>query len=172
VIVTTVQRKLLAFLSACGLAASILAYIGSFFGAPVDKILPWALLLIPGWMVLIAPIFVLEYPASRAPSFAWKGFVRGMPRWVSVCTKLFSFVALGHLVWGVLKNGPGVAAIVDGQYVLASRGRILKVLTGADYLRLRGGDLRVLATIMISFYFAPMVYWWFWRNRQHADPNP
>jgi len=78
-------------------------------------------------------------------------------------------VALAHFVWCVVHYGWGAPEIVDGQYVLDSRGRILKVLTQAEYLKLRAVGARAIATILIYFYFTPMMYWWFRRNPQQAD---
>ncbi len=162
--------RVLAFLSASVIAAWILGYMYSFFGAPVDKILSWGfLLLIPGWMAMVLPMYVLEYPLSRAPSFCWKGFARGMPSWVAPCSWLLSLIAVAHLVWLAVQNGWGVPEIVNGQYVLESRGRILRALTQAEYLALTEAELRALTTVMISFYFVTMMYWWFRHNRQEAD---
>jgi len=166
-------RKFLAVLSACVIAAGILAYVDSFFGAPVDRILLWgALLLIPGWMALLLPMYVLEYPLSRAPSFCWKGFARGMPSWVAPCSWLLSLIAIAHLVWLAVQNGWGVPEIVNGQYVLESRGRILKVLTQAEYLALTEAELRAFTTMMIYFYFVTMMYWWFRRSDQQNSSTP
>ena len=135
----------------------------------MDNIFPWYIPLLLGWMALFVPIYALEYPASRAPSFAWKGFARGMPSWVAPCSWLLMLVALAHFVWCVVHYGWGAPEIVDGQYVLDSRGRILKVLTQAEYLKLRAVGARAIATILIYFYFTPMMYWWFRRNPQQAD---
>ena len=166
-------RKFLAVLSACVIAAGILAYVYSFFGALVDRILLWgALLLIPGWMALLLPMYVLEYPLSRAPSFCWKGFARGMPSWVAPCSWLLSLIAIAHLVWLAVQNGWGVPEIVNGQYVLESRGRILKVLTQAEYLVLTEAELRAFTTMMIYFYFVTMMYWWFRRSDQQNSSTP
>ena len=120
-------------------------------------------------MALYIPVYALEYPASRALSFSWKGFARGMPSWVAPCSWVLTLVVLAHFVWFIVQSGPGAPAIVDGQYVLDNHGRILKVLTQAEYLTLRGAAVRAFATLMISFYFAPMVYWWFRRNDQQTD---
>jgi hypothetical protein len=160
---TTSVRRFLALLSACVIAACIVAYVYSFFGASVDRVLPWAVLLFLGWVALFLPIYAIEYPASRSFSFAWSGFSRGMPGWVVLCAKVLLLNATVHLLWSAALNGPGVPAIVDRQYVLDNHGRILKVLTQGEYLALRGATLRVLASLMIYFYFLPMVYWWFRR---------
>jgi hypothetical protein len=164
--------RFLAFLSACGIAACIFAYIYSFFGAPVDTILPWVIPLILGWMVLFATIYAIEYPASRTPSFSWKGFARGMPSWVAPCSWILSLIAIANLVWFAMHSGLGVPAIVDGQYVLDSRGRILKVLTHAEYITLKEAELRAFATMMIFFYFVPMLYWWYRRNHRQNFSVP
>ncbi len=169
VIMTPHVRRLLAFLSACGIATSILAYAESFSGVHVDSVFRWSIVLVPGWMALFAPIYFLEYPASRAPSFAWEGFARGLPRWVAPSAKLLSLIAIMHVLWCVVQNGLGTPAIIDGQYVLDSRGRILKVLTQAEYFKLRGTGVRTFAAMAISFYFMPMMYWWFPRSREQAD---
>ena len=164
-------HKFLAVLSACAMGASILSYMYSFFGAPVDEILLWECLLLIPWMALIVPIYVLEYPLSRAPSFSWKGFARGMPSWVAPCSWLLSVIFVAHLVLLAVLNGPGVPDIVNGQHVLRSRGRILKLLTQAEYLALMEAELRAITTLMISFYFVPMMYWWF-RRTHRPDLSP
>jgi hypothetical protein len=166
---TPTNRRLLAILSACAIAACIIAYVYSFFGASVDKVLPWVVLLFVGWVALFIPIYAIEYPASRSFSFAWTGFVRGMPGWVALCTKALLLNVIAHLLWSAALYGPGVPAIVDGQYVLDDHGRILKVLTQAEYFAHRGAALRMIATWMIYVYFLSMVYWWFRRYDKPVD---
>jgi hypothetical protein len=165
VVIKPVVGKFLAFLSACGLMVSVLGYIYSFLGAPVEQDFVGALSLLPGWAALSVPIFVLEYPESRKVSWPFKGFARGMPSWVAPCSWLLQLFFVAHFVWMAMQWGPGVPDIVDGQYVLASRGRVLKLLTQGQYQTLMEAGLRSLATIMISFYFMPMVYWWFRQSR-------
>jgi hypothetical protein len=162
-------RRFLSFLSACAIAASILAYIYSFFGAPVDKILPWLLLLFFGFVALTIPMFALEYPASKAWNWTWKEWTRGMPSWVAPCSWLLQLVFVVHLAWAFVQSGPGVPGIVDGQYVIESGGRILKVLTQAEYIRLREATVREGATAMIAAYFPPMTYWWFRQSPPHRE---
>ncbi len=162
------SRRILAALSACVIIANFFAYIYSFFGASVERIYPWFIPFILGWVVLFSPIYAREYPASRSPSFALKGFARGMPNWVAPCSWLLLLVAIAHFLWFAVHSGWGVPAILDGQYVLAARGHILKVLTQGEYLRLSGAGARMFAAMMVYFYFVPMVYWWFRRNEQNA----
>lgn len=156
-----IKRRFIAVLSACVIAANILAYIYSFFGAPVDKILPWMVPLVLGWMVLVVSIYAIEYPASRSPSFAWKVYSRGMPNWAAPCFWILQLIVIVSLVWFAIQGGWGVPAIMDGQYVLDARGHILRVLTQAEYFTLKEAELRAITAIMISFYFLPMMYWWY-----------
>jgi len=161
-----------AVLSACAIPACTLAYIYSFFAVQVDTILPWVIPLFLCSMALNARIYFLEYPASRTFSFPLKGFARGMPSWVAPCSWVLSLITVVHLVWFIVQSWPGAPAIVDGQYVLDDHGRILKVLTQAEYLTLSGAALRAFATMMISFYFVPMMYWWFRQSNQQDFSAP
>jgi hypothetical protein len=157
-------RRLLAFLSACGFAACTLAYIGSFFGATMGNSSGWIILLCVGVFALGIPVQILEYPGSRALTFYWKGFARGMPSRVARCAGLLWLIAIAHFAWFTLHSGWGVPAILDGQYVIEARGHILRVLTQAQYLTLQEAWLRGVASIIIACYFMPMMYWWFRRN--------
>jgi len=62
----------------------------------------------------------------------------------------------------------GVPEVQDGQYVLISHGHILKVLTQAEFVKLRAAGARMFASVMILFYFMPVMYWWFRRGHQKA----
>lgn len=157
-------RRFLSILSACVVAASILAYLCSFFGAPVDMIMPWFIPVFLGWMVLLVHIWAIEYPASRKPSFAWKGFARGMPNWVAPLSWILQLFFIANFVWLAVHFGMGAPAIMDGQYVLDSHGQILKVLTHAEYFTLKEVELRTFAALMVFFYFVPMTYWWYRRT--------
>ncbi len=117
-----------------------------------------------GAIVQILPIYILEYPASRAWSFFWKEFARGMPGWVAPCLRVLELSFVAHLVWFATQSGWGVPEILNGQYVLGTRGRVLKVLSQAEYLTLSEAELRAFSALLILFYFAHMTYWWFRRN--------
>jgi len=165
---TSTIRKALAGLSAVAIALSVFAYVYSFFGAP-DKILPWMVINILGLMVLIVPIYLIEYPKSRAWNWSLYGWARGLPNWVAPCSWLLELIALTHFCLSAVQIWPGVPEIVDGQYVLGSGGRILEILTRAEYLRLLEGILRAIVTIMIALYFVPMMYWWFSKSRRRQS---
>jgi len=156
-----ITRRFLAVLSVCDIAACVVAYIESFSEARVDTVFWWWIILIPGLMVLVAPMYALEYPASRRPLFLFREFLRGMPSWVGPCSWILMLVAWVHFGWFAAHSGAGVPAIIDGQYVLDLRGKILRVLTQEEYLKLRGEEIRMFTSITINMYFIPAVYWWY-----------
>jgi hypothetical protein len=157
-------RKALASLSMCGFAAGMLAYIVSFLGVPVDRLYPWMGLLCAGMMLLFLPVFILEYPNSRSPTFFYNEFAKGMPKWVAPCEWILALIALVQVIWFAMHSGLGVPALQDGQYVIESHGQVLKVISAAEYLALKEAGLRMFAAMLVSFYFVPMMYWWFRRN--------
>ncbi len=157
-------RKVFASLSMCGFAASMLAYILSFFGVPTERVYPWMGLLCAGMMLLFVPVYILEYPSSRSPTFFYKEFANGMPKWVAPCEWILALIALMQIFWFAFHSGLGVTAFQDGQYVIESRGQVLKVISEAEYLTLKGAGLRMFAAMLVSLYFVPMTYWSFRRS--------
>jgi hypothetical protein len=160
----------LAFLSALGFVVSICSYIYSLLGVMVDKVF-WLLALAPLWIALFLPMYILEYPESRKVSFGFTGFARGMPRWVAPCSWLFQLAFVAHFVRFSVQSGFGVPEIVDGQYVLANRGRVLRLLTDEEYRALLGAELRLLATTLMFLYFVTTAYWWLRPTSTHSDSS-
>jgi len=153
------KRTFFAGLCASVIAANILVYIYSFFGAPVDRILPWMVPLVLGLMVLAIPVMV-DSPGFRS----WRNFTRplsslGAPGWADQLCWILLLFAIGSLVWAAVQGGWGVPAIIDGQYVSDARGHILKVLTQEEYFKLKEAELRVFTAFMVGCYFVPMMYW-------------
>lgn len=175
--VTAFVRKLFALLSACGLAVSVVAYIETFSEPHADTIFRLWIVLVPGFMTLFAPIYILEYPASRERPFlwktvGWKSIFQGMPKWVTPCAWFLSLAAAAHVAWFALGARWGVPAIMDGQYVVEAHGHILRAVTEAEYVQLSAAGARGFASGMIACYFVPVMYWWFRRNQASAGPIP
>lgn len=168
-VVTPDIRRFFAFLSACGIAVSVFVYIESFSGAAIASSWRWEVVLGTGVVALGISIHILEYPSSNNRNFYWKGFERGIPSWVIRSNHLLMLVVIMHFAWYFVLGGFGIPAIKDGQYVLANHGRILRVLTQAEYVLLNEAQLRIFATLMIASYFMPTMYWWFRRNPQNVE---
>jgi len=54
-------RKLLAVVSACGLAASTVVYLGSYVGLTMDSLAQRAFMLHVGVFLFLLPMFALEW---------------------------------------------------------------------------------------------------------------
>jgi hypothetical protein len=164
----TFMRRFLAGLSACGIAVGIAAYVESLSGTTIGERAVWMFGLGVGVIAVQIPMFVLERPSLQDRTFFWKGFARSVPRSGVFCVKLFWLIAVAHFIWFFAKNHYAVPLIKDGQSLLSSRGRIVKVLTEQEYLTLKAEELREFAALMIACYIAPMLYWWFPRSLEQA----
>jgi hypothetical protein len=91
-----VFRRILAFLAGCGLAASIVAYIGSYEGKTLDSLSFWPFVLHLGVFALLLPMFAVEYSAVRDRTFFWNEFARRMPKWVVPAIKMLGLIFLLH----------------------------------------------------------------------------
>ena len=167
----TIVHRSLAVLSACGLAASIFFYIESLSGAAFDDT-PLVFAFSIGAIAAHLPMYVRERSSLKDRTFYWTGFGRGKPRWVVPLVKVFWLVALAHGVWFFVVSHHAVPIIRDGQWILSSRGRIVKVLTEGEYLKLKAEELKGFAALMIACYLTPTMYWCFPRNHQQLDCMP
>ena len=75
----------------------------------------------------------------------------------------FSFLTLSHAA---------SPAIIDGEYVLNSHGKIVGHISERDYLLLKGWEVRLFASGWILFYYALMMYWWFPRQDEWTAVMP
>lgn len=156
VAVSSRTRGILLCLSTSGFLACLLAYVYSFFGSSVDVVLRLGVVLGIGAAGLVTHIYIHENPAMRDPL---GGITRNMPGWVALVAKCLALVAAAHLVWSIFRSGPGAPGVVNGQYALVNRGRVLKLLSQSEYTAFKQDELRVFATMLLSFYFVPMMYW-------------
>ena len=74
-----VIRKVLALVAACGLAANIMAYVGSYKGTTFDSLVLWPFALHLGVFIVTVPMIVIEYSAFTNKIPAWMLFFRGRP---------------------------------------------------------------------------------------------
>jgi len=128
----------------------------------------WAIALHVGVFALLLPMYAVEYRALNNRSFFWKAFAQGLPSWVVPAIKLLGLFFAVHFVLFLAQSHAAAPEIKDGEYVLNNHGKIVKVLTESEYLRLKGAELRLFATGWMFFYFVPTMYWWFPRGRQQV----
>jgi hypothetical protein len=164
-----VMRRFLAVLAGSGLAASIVAYLGSFRGVTLNSFVPWTFILHAGVFLLIVPMMLIEYSsfsfktpgwiwfsggsAIERGSFSWKNYAKGAPLWEeSFFWKEFS---RGMPKWVV----PTIKVL--GLFFLL---QFILLLVHNDAAKT--AELRMFAAGWVFFYIVSMVYWWFPRNRQ------
>lgn len=149
-----------------GLVAGIYILVASFFGLTMDRLGAEAILLHLGVFVLFIPLVIVE---------RWgKGVnpLRGKPRWVlqSMQTVFLLFAAV--FVAFLAMSHAAFPKIINGEYVLDSHGTIVGHLSEAEYLSLKGWELRLFASGWIVFYYALVIYWWFPRKDEWTVVMP
>lgn len=152
-------RSLFALFSLCGMLLSILGYLLSLIGRLVDTIFPLMVPLVIGGLALAVCMLDSEHSSTGKWTYSWRQITQGMPRWANRCYVSLQLIAAAHFVWTAFRYGLGAPAIINGEYVLDSRGRILRVLSQTEYMTLRGIGLRTVAAIMVCLYFVPLTYW-------------
>jgi len=156
-------RSCLAYLSLFGFVASATEYVIGFNESMVDHA---SLALVPLFfivLIMFAILYVTGDSALRSPTAFWNG-IPGVtsPRMV-LLQRLLAIGAWGHVAWTVWQSThgvPGVPAILDGQYVLESNGKVFGVITRSEYMSRHAGLFRASAFLLGDFYFLPLSYWW------------
>jgi hypothetical protein len=108
---STIERKGFAFLSACGITATIFTYIVSFSGVTSEATSHWEIVLIVGAFVVLIPMAVVERTRLSGRTFSFKEFGRGRPGWMMLCIKLFWVIAVAHVIWFYLRYSGGVPTV-------------------------------------------------------------
>jgi hypothetical protein len=157
-------RKVVAVVSGCGLAASTIAYLGSYVRLTMDSLARRAIILHVSVFLLLLPMVALEWRGLNERTFFWSGFTDPMPNWVGPAIKVMGLFCIAHFVMFLVQSRGASPEIIDGQYVLNNHGQIVRALTSSEYLRLKGAELRLFASGWMFFYFVPTMYWWFPRR--------
>jgi hypothetical protein len=157
----SVTRRFLAILSLAGLAASMVVYVGSFKGLTLNGMGSWMFVLHVGIFVLLIPMYAIEYPGIRNRTFFRDGFRLDKPVWVCYMVHFFGAFFIIHFILFFLVSHGAAPKIVDGKFALDNHGQITKWLTEAEFLSLKGYELRIFATGWTSFYSFAATYWWF-----------
>lgn len=164
----TIVRIFFAILSACGAAVCILVYVASLNGIRFDEKV-WNGLVV-GAVAVTAPITLFEHRSLRARTY-WRDSARVMPRWTRGTANAFWLIAMAHFVW-LFFNDPGVPTIQDGQFIISSHGRIVKVLTESEYWALKAADLRLLVSLIMAVCISTMMAWCFPTAKAQGSSRP
>ncbi len=171
--VKRIFRALMGVLSALGLGASVYAYAGSYSRLTMNTLPLWAIGLHVGTIALILPIVAVEHSALRERGFFWHKFASGRPKWIVPTMQILGVFFFVHFLVFLIQSHVAGPGIKNGEYVLESHGRIVRVITESEYLKLKAAELRFFATGWMFFYFTSSVCWWFpgnWGQGPHHSP--
>jgi hypothetical protein len=107
---------------------------------------------------------IKEYESLRDRTFTAR-FKAEVPQWARRMVNAIALLFLIQFVLFLFLSHLASPSIVNGQFVLNNHGRITQVLTRAQYLRLKGHELRIFAAGWLSFYSYSAAYWWFMRRK-------
>jgi len=153
------------------LAAAIVVYVTTFFRITMEQRFAWFEVLHVGVLALIGPMFFVESSALRARTFFWRDFGKTMPRWAVPGIKLLGALAIAHFVLFLVLTRATSPQLKNGNYVLDSHGKTVRIISEPEYYRLKGWELRMFAAYWIFFYSVPALYWWFPRRSTTERTN-
>jgi hypothetical protein len=142
------------YLAALGFIASVLIHISTFTAFDPSAFCgAWGLSI--GVFVVFIPAVICasQVLKGRTKSEHWKLIFQYVPACMPALMGLFlayAFFSFLFTSFALLKGGsPG---IIDGQYVLQSRGEIIRQLTETEYIRHRAYVLRLFSGHWMAFY--------------------
>jgi hypothetical protein len=160
------MRKVMAIAAVPGLIAAICIFFASFFGLTMDKLGGKAFLLHLGIFALAIPLIAVERWSKGVDPF------RGKPRWVLRSMQILFFLFVVVFFSFLVLSHAASPAIIDGEYVLNSHGKIVGHISESNYLLLKGWELRLFASGWTLAYFAMMMHWWFPRKDEWTVVMP
>ena len=145
-------RRYLAIVSACGFATAVLIYVDSFRGTTMDSIFRWAIFLHIGVFLLLLPMYVIEYSATKRRTFFWK-FTGGLPEWTVRSIQVLALFFIFHIPLFLVQS-------------IDSHGWTVAMMPPSEYRSWKGSELRLFATGWIFSYFVLMMYCWLPRKHR------
>lgn len=157
-----VVRKTFFGLSFLGLLAGLLAYVASFWGVQLEStVFLLAVGLHLGVFLTYGPVVIAERDViNRGLYLIYPEPVRTVIRRTAYV--LFTFFLFQFVLLAVLTRGHSLQTM-NGEFMLG--GGAVKVISKAEYDRLKGHELRMFASLWIVAYFATAAYWWFPKQR-------
>jgi hypothetical protein len=147
-----------------GFILALAVHVGTVFDVDVSSRFPAVWLLHLG-ALLVFGLFVLSARGAFANALKAHEIMNHLP--TSAVLAVAVVFAYGLLNGFLYQNatGGGNADLAGGQYLLTSHGRVLAHLSELEYHLHRAWELRLFSGFWLIFYFAPMVYFFFWREQ-------
>jgi len=124
-----------------------------------------AILLHIGIFVIVIATLLAQYHDRPF----WRGSRVKPPKPVARAMTTLGLFFMFHFVLFLIQGHGAAPRFWDSGFVLVSHGSIVKVITRAEYFRLKAEELRLFATGWMFFYFVLAAYGWLPQSRQ--SPN-
>lgn len=158
------MHRFLGILSATGFCLALIVHTLTFAHIDVMEVFPSVWLLHIGIFVVFVPlVFSARRLSGANPKY--RDFRSLFPEWANtLITVVFIYAIVNFVVFMFLSHG-GVPAIRDGQFILHSHGKLVRVLTEQEYHVQRAYVVRGFSGHWLVFYLVPALYFLFKKNR-------
>jgi hypothetical protein len=149
-----------AYLCAAAFAACFYAYIDTFSvigSLTMDRL---TFVIFPLFFLVVLTLIVEHLRNPELDRITLRGILRraALPMRLSYWFVLAFFAA--HFAFFLVAGHGGMPEILDGQFVSASHGTIIRVLTESQYLNLKSALARAVAGFFMCVFFSFFLRWW------------
>jgi len=138
-----------------GFGLSVIAHGLTFVGINPQNAVPWIWVLHLGiFVVWIPTVLVSKKLTDQSKNKdAWKQAVKYSPAWMTkLCGVLFAYALFNFIFTMVALSGGGKPAVVNGEKVLRSHGKVIRKLTDEEYDRHQAHEVRLFSGHWMLFY--------------------
>lgn len=143
-----------------GLVGCVVLYVASVFGLQVQEHPSIPIALISDLAFVYLPAYAAEYPRSRSSPLLTSSFAGANQRRSVGTIRALSVFGLVNAFLFVLYGRLGFPSYINSQYALVDHGRIVRVLSYAEYAWVSALLLRGITSLALPGYFACSLFWW------------
>lgn len=139
-----------------GFALALLVHLASISGIDVHSEIPivWALH-VGVFIVFVPMVFQLITSNSAVDRFM---LLRGMPVWSIVVIAILIIYAFLNFFLAFSGAAEGFPAVQNGAFVLEQKGRLVRIISEAEYHSRQASVLRGFSGHWLIFYFVPFAH--------------
>jgi hypothetical protein len=153
-------HRLLGILSAISFTLALVVHGLTFAHIDIMETIPAVWVLHVGIFVVFVPLVFSARRLSGADQ-KYRDFQSLFPEWANtLITVVFIYAIVNFVVFMFLSHG-GVPAIRDGQFILHSHGKLVRVLTEKEYHVQRAYVVRGFSGHWLVFYLVPALFFLF-----------
>jgi hypothetical protein len=164
------MEKTLAYVALLGFVLSLLVHLCALAGIDVATAVPAVYGLHFAIFVLFIP-FMLSLNKRFGRRVRLSALAQLLPRWVrGLMFVLFAYVVVNFFLFLAATGGGSPSQQENGQFILQSHGKLIRVLTAQEYTAFKANEVRGFSGHWLLFYFLPFAYFCFGtKNNADAD---